>query len=259
MASPPLTGRTVVVTRAVEQAGPFVEQLRALGAVVLEVPLIQIVDPSDGGKALVAAVVGLRAYDWVVLTSPNAAQRFVAAAFAHATVGIDDMPSIAVVGPGTAAVITGSGLDVALISDRAIGEGLVASFPSGCGRVLLPRAAVTRDVVPEGLRAKGWQVDVVDAYRTEPVPADPALGIAVRSADAIAFTSSSTVRAFVSWYGVTLLPAVVVSIGPETTATLTAAGAAVAITASPHTLDGLLRALCVSLDPAHPKGGEPST
>lgn len=249
MVLPSLVGRTVVVTRAVEQAGPFVEQLQALGASVLEIPLIRIVDPADGGEALIAAAVGLRAYDWVVLTSPNAAQRFVTTAMGHSTVAISDMPSIAVVGPGTAAVITGSGLDVALVSDRAIGEGLVASFPSGSGRVLLPRAAVARDVVPDGLRAKGWEVDVVDAYRTEPVPADPALGVAVHAADAIAFTSSSTVRAFVAWYGVALLPPVVVSIGPETTATLMAAGATVAVTASPHTLDGLLRALCVSLTP----------
>lgn len=244
----PLFGRTVVVTRAAEQAGPFVEQLRALGATVLEVPLIRITGPLDGGAALAAVAADIVSYDWVVLTSPNAAIRFAEALFAHGpSIGVGDLPPIAVVGPGTASVVTGVGLDVALVSDRAIGDGLVASFPAGTGRVLLPRAAVARDVVPDGLRAKGWRVDIVDAYRTEPVPADPALGLHVRAADAIAFTSSSTVRAFVSWYGLALLPAIVVSIGPETSATLTAAGAPVTATASPHTLVGLLDAVVGAL------------
>lgn len=244
----PLAGRTIVVTRAAEQAGPFVVQLQSLGASVLEVPLIRIADPIDGGAALAAAAADITSYDWIVLTSPNAAIRFAEAMFVDGpSIGVDDLPPIAVVGPGTASVVTGVGFDVALVSDRAVGEGLVASFPPGRGRVLLPRAAVARDVVPDGLRAKGWLVDVVDAYRTEPVPADPALGLQVRAADAIAFTSSSTVRAFVSWYGLALLPSIVVSIGPETTATLTAAAAPVTATASPHTLVGLLDALVGAL------------
>lgn len=241
---PPLDGRTIVVTRAADQAGPFVAQLQALGARVLVVPLIRIANPFDGGAALRAAVAELGTYDWVVLTSPNAAARFADAAFEHSTVGhVDDLPSIAVVGPGTAAVVHDHAMVVALVADRNVGEGLVDSFPAGSGRVLMPRAMVARDIVPDGLREKGWTVDVVDAYRTEPAPTDPALGVAVHAADAIAFTSSSTVKAFAAWYGVALLPRLVVSIGPQTTATLVAAGATVAATADPHTLNGLTSAL----------------
>ena len=197
-----------------------------------------------GGAALQAAMAELGSYDWVVLTSPNAASRFAEAAFEYSTVDhIDDLPAIAVVGPGTASVVVKHGLPVGLVADRNLGEGLVEVFPIGPGRVLMPRAMVARDVVPDGLRAKGWNVDVVDAYRTEPAPTDPALGVAVHAADAIAFTSSSTVKAFAAWYGVALLPRTVVSIGPQTTATLAAAGATVSATADPHTLDGLLSAL----------------
>ncbi len=241
----PLAGRSVVVTRAAEQAGPFVRSLRDLGAAVVEMPVIRIVDPDDGGAALLARVKDLALYDWVVLTSPNAAERFLRAVDELA-IGQPDL-MIACVGPGTATVVRDGGRVVALVADRAVGEGLVESFPNGPGRVLLPRAAVARNVVPDGLRSRGWTIDEVMAYRTEPVPADPAVRAAVGDADAIAFTSSSTVRAFVTSLGTDALPPIVVSIGPETTATLIEHGVRPFRTADPHTLDGLLRALLESL------------
>ena len=241
----PLAGRSVVVTRAAEQAGPFVTSLRDLGAAVVEVPVIRIVPPDDGGAALLSRVGDLAAYDWVVLTSPNAAERFVRAVD-ESVIGSPDV-KIACVGPGTATVISDSGQSVGLVADRAVGEGLVESFPLGPGRVLLPRAAVARSVVPDGLRARGWSVDEVVAYRTEPVPLDPRVRAAVGEADAIAFTSSSTVRAFVTSLGTGALPPLVVSIGPETTATLIEHGVRPFRTADSHTLDGLLRALVESL------------
>ena len=241
----PLAGRSVVVTRAAEQAGPFVASLRNLGAVVVEVPVIRIAAPEDGGAALSARVRDLASYDWVVLTSPNAAERFFRAVDESA-IGQPDL-KIACVGPGTATVVSDVGRTVELVADRAVGEGLVESFPLGSGRVLAPRAAIARSVVPDGLRARGWTVDEVVAYRTEPVPLDSAVRVAVGEADAIAFTSSSTVRAFVSSLGTDAMPPIVVSIGPETTATLIEHGIRPFRTADPHTLDGLLRALVESL------------
>jgi uroporphyrinogen-III synthase len=235
----PLEGRTIVVTRAATQAGPFVDELVALGATVLQVPLIAIVDPTDGGAALRAAVVSH--YDWVVLTSPNAAATYVAA------LGDGVAPAIAVVGPGTASVVTYAGLSVALIADRNVGEGLVDAFPAGRGRILFPRAAVARDVVPRGLRSKGWAVDEVEAYRTIPVAADPALLPAIQAADAIVFTSSSTATSFLQSFPLSALPHFVASIGPETTATLEGAGATVSATANPHTLHGLVTLLQANL------------
>lgn len=241
----PLAGRSVVVTRAAEQAGPFVTSLRDLGAAVVEVPVIRIVPPDDGGAALLARVRDLASYEWVVLTSPNAAERFFRAVDESST-GQPDL-KIACVGPGTAAVVGDVGRTVELVADSAVGEGLVESFPLGSGRVLAPRAAVARSVVPDGLRAKGWTVDEVVAYRTEPVPLDSAVRVAVGDADAIAFTSSSTVRAFVTSLGTDAMPPIVVSIGPETTATLIEHGIRPFRTADPHTLDGLRRALVESL------------
>lgn len=240
-----LTGRTIVVTRAAEQAGPFVVSLEALGASVLEVPVIQIVEPADGGAALRSAVDHMHTYDWVVLASPNAAARF-ASAVAGAAAEFHGV-RVAAVGPGTAAVLRDLGLAVDLVADRSVGEGLVDAFPSGTGRILLPRAAVTRDVIASGLAGKGWEVDEVEAYRTEPRPADPALAAKTAAADAIAFTSSSTVRAFISSLGVRALPPVVVSIGPETTRTLGSLGVEPTATADPHTLDSLVHVLVRSL------------
>lgn len=234
----PLTGRTIVVTRAATQAGPFVEELRTLGAIVLEVPLIDIVDPADGGAALRSAVERISSYDWVVLTSPNAAARLVS--------GAVSLPRIAVVGPGTAAVVTDAGFSVDLVADRNVGEGLVDVFPNGPGRVLLPRAAVARDVVPRGLAAKGWTVDEVEAYRTVSVAVDPALAPLVQAADAAVFTSSSTAQSFLASLGLHAMPSTIVSIGPETTATLETAGVKVTATAHPHTLTALT-ALLIAL------------
>lgn len=246
----PLAGCTVVVTRAAEQAGPFVRSLRSLGAAVIEIPVIRIVDPADGGEEMRRKVTALGTFEWVVLTSPNAADRFFRCIGAQPSssgrAGGPGVPSdvrVACVGPGTAAVVQEHGGRVDLVADRSVGEGLVASFPSGTGRVLLPRAAVARTVVADGLRVKGWTVVEVDAYRTEPVAADPSLGPAVRTADVIAFTSSSTVRAFVAAAGRDSFARAVVSIGPETTATLAEFGVLPTRTAAPHTLDGLLAAI----------------
>ena len=158
----PLTGRTIAVTRAAEQAGPLVARLVALGASVREVPLIEIVDPLDGGAALRAAASSLDAYDWVVVTSPNGARRLLDAIAAVGAVadqpswpswqrlGGSNVPAIAVVGPGTAQVFLEQGVAVDLIPRRAIGEGLVEAFPVGPGRVLFPRAEVARSVVEDG-------------------------------------------------------------------------------------------------------------
>ena len=233
----PLTGATVAVTRATDQAGPLVERLVELGAIVVEIPIIAIVGPIDGGVALAAAVDCLHTYDWVVLASPNAARRFLTA-----SAGVS-LPRLAAVGPGTARVLTDAGAVVDLVPDRSIGEGLVDAFPIGPGRVLVPRAAVARDVIPVGLRAKGWAVELVEAYRTVPVDASTDDLAMLATADIVLFTSSSTVDALVTAAGVEQLPAVVVSMGEATTATALGHGVHVDGTADPSTLDGLLDAV----------------
>ena len=117
--------------------------------------------------------------------------------------------------------------------------------------MLLARAAVARDVLPDGLAAKGWDVDVVEAYRTEPVPLDEAARAAVADAEIVTFTSSSTVTNLLAAVGPGDVPPVVAAIGPITAATARDQGLTVDVEAEVHTIDGLVDALC-TWAAAHP-------
>jgi uroporphyrinogen-III synthase len=241
MSAGALAGRTVVVTRAADQASALVARLTALGATVVEVPTITITDPPDGGAALAAAVADLDAYDWVVLTSTNGAARFLAAV---AAVGDDRRARrLAVVGPGTAAAVRATGTEPDLAPERFVAEGLLAVFPPGPGRVLVPQAAGARPVLADGLRAAGWTVDTVVAYRTVATPAPPGVVDEARTADAVTFTSGSTVTGYVAAAGLAAVPPIVVCIGPVTAAAARAAGIGVSAVADEHTIDGLVAAL----------------
>ena len=238
--SRPLFGRTVVVTRTAEQAGELSVRLRRLGAEVLEVPTISVVEPADGGAALREAVARVADYEWVVLTSPNGARRFCAELRdGRDLAGV----RLAAIGPGTADVLAAHHLVCDLVPDRFVAEGLLEVFPapSGRGKVLLARAEVARDVLPEGLAADGWDVDVVTAYRTEPAQVAAETAEQVAAADAVTFTSSSTVTNFVATGAP--VPTVVAAIGPVTAATAQEAGLDVTVEAGVHTLDGLVDAL----------------
>lgn len=252
--SRPLLGRRVVVTRAPGQASELSRKLRGVGAQVLEVPTIDVVDPLDGGVALRAAIASVRNYDWLVVTSPNGARRALAELRdARDLAGVQ----IAAIGPGTAAVLREHMLQPDLVPDRYVAEGLLEEFPhppAGGGRVLLARAQVAREVLPDGLRGLGWTVDVVDAYRTVPVELDAGALASVASADAVTFTSASSARNLVAAIGAdgpdalnTAVPSVVVAIGPITAAAATELGLVVTAEASPHTLDGLVDALTAHL------------
>jgi uroporphyrinogen-III synthase/uroporphyrinogen III methyltransferase/synthase len=277
MTAAPLAGRRVVVTRAREQAAELVDRLRGLGADVVELPAIAIGDPEDGGAALATAVHRLAsgAYQWVALTSTNAAARVVAA------LGDTDVaPTVrwAAVGTATAQVLEDAGRGPVLVPEMALPEALVEVFPAADphpqadpdpdpqagdprpvgptgrgsgGTVLFPRAEVVRDVLAPGLRAKGWLVDEVVAYRTVAGRPDPAALVAARGADAFVFSSPSTVRHTIELLAPGPPVGRIVSIGPVTSDAARAAGLTVAAEARPHNPDGLVAAVVTVL------GGHP--
>jgi uroporphyrinogen III methyltransferase/synthase len=252
----PLFGRKIVVTRTRQQASQLSAALHRAGADPVEVPVIEIADPADGGLALRAAAQGLAAHDWVVLTSPNGAHRLLDAV---RSLGLDarafGSARVAAIGPGTARALAKGGITADLIPERFVAESLLDALgpPSGAGRVLLARAAVARDVLPDGLRARGWEVDVVDAYRTVPAPVTEAQRAAVAAADVITFTSSSTVERTLEALGAEALPPTVACIGPVTAATARAHGLTVDVEAPVHTIDGLVAALTAWAPTAPPR------
>jgi uroporphyrinogen III methyltransferase/synthase len=245
--SRPLFGQRVVVTRPKEQARVLCSALQATGAEVVTVPVIAITDPVDGGAALRGAVVSLAEYDWIVVTSANGARRLLEV--------VDDARSfgdarVAAIGPGTAAALRAGRIVADLQPDVYVAERLVEAFPepSPGGRVLLVRASVARDVVPDGLRRAGWEVDVVDAYRTVGTSVDATQRASVTTADIVTFTSSSAVDHFVQAFGVEKMPSVVACIGPVTAATAASHGIHVDVTASVHSVNGLVDELVRFVD-----------
>jgi uroporphyrinogen III methyltransferase/synthase len=190
-------------------------------------------------------------YDWLAFTSANAVERFFAALAglgrdARALAGVQ----VAAIGPGTAAALARVGLRADLVPGRFVAEAVVDAYPPGPGRVLLPRAAVARDALPDGLAAKGWTVEVVEAYRTALAQPSPAALAAARRADAVTFTSSSTVSNYLKAAGEGPHPPVVACIGPITADTARAAGLTVTVEAAEHTIAGLVEALVEALAPA---------
>ncbi|MFP5320368.1 MAG: uroporphyrinogen-III C-methyltransferase [Acidimicrobiia bacterium] len=250
----PLFGRTVVVTRARAQASELLDRLRELGDDTVEVPAIRIDDPSDGGAALRGAAARLGTYDWVVLTSPNGARRLLAELRDARAFGT---AAVAAIGPGTADALREGNVEPDLVPERFVAEGLLDAFPdppAAGGRVLIARAAEARDVLPETLRDRGWEVEVVEAYRTvQGRPTDDELA-AVAAADVVTFTSSSTVRNFLAVCDT--VPPVVACIGPITAETAREHGLTVDVEADVHTIDGLVDALVAHLStPSPPAGG----
>jgi uroporphyrinogen-III synthase len=239
----PLAGRTVVVTRATAQAGTLAAVLRAAGAEVVEVPSIEIAEPADGGAGLLAALGHLEPYDWLVVTSANGAVRLV-----EALAGRPPSPvRVAAVGPGTAAALLQGGIVADLVPERFVAEGLVDAFPAGPGSVLVAQAEAARPVLAEGLRAKGWHVEVVVAYRTLPARPGPGLVAAAAAADAITFTSGSTVTGYLAVAGAEAVPPIVACIGPVTADVARTAGLDVTVVAAEHSLEGLVSALVGAL------------
>lgn len=250
----PLFGRTVVVTRAREQASDLVNQLTELGANCLEFPTIQVVPP-DSWSALDAALDNLSSYHWVIFTSVNGVQYFFDRLFTKGK-DVRALGTIrtAAIGPVTAQRLRQYGLNTDILPDSYRAESVVEAFhnESVAGkRMLLPRAAEARAVLPDELSKMGATVDEVTVYQTRPVQEQSDALVRLlenRQVDLVTFTSSSTVTNFVKLLpsdrvdallkGVTLA-----SIGPITSATAAELGLDIRITADTYTIPGLCEAI----------------
>ena len=251
-----LAGRSILVTRARHQAGQLSAKLKALGAEVIEIPSIEIVAPESYAE-LDGALRNLSQYGWLIVTSSNGVAALAGRMKELGAGGFGHL-KIAAVGSATARGLEELGLKVAVTPAEYVAESLVAALGDQVRgqRVLLARAAVARDLIPDALRARGAVVDVVDAYRTV-IPAESVTAVrAIFSAgervpDAVTFTSSSTVTNFLNLIreaGVAVsrgMPAV--SIGPVTSRTLRENGWEPVAEADPHDLDGLVEAVVRAL------------
>ncbi|HEX8150299.1 MAG TPA: uroporphyrinogen-III synthase [Pyrinomonadaceae bacterium] len=204
----PLEGRTVMITRAREQAAEFAAELEAFGARVVACPAIEIVPPASYAQ-LDEAVENLFGYDWLVLTSANAVGHFLARLEA-AGKDVSELDGLRVcaIGEATAARLVEAHVHVDVIPERSRAEGVFEALEAYLGgrgqfenlNFLLPRAAAARDFLPRALEAAGARCDVVEAYRTvRPETTDRARAEALLvggGVDCITFTSSSTVHNF---------------------------------------------------------------
>lgn len=207
----PLSGRRIVVTRARRQASEFADRLEELGADVVQLPAIEIVPPASY-EPLDAALRRLHEYRWVIFTSVNGVWAFLARL---KEVGGDTRQlggaRVAAIGSETARALAHAYLKADIVPEEYRAEALAAAVGGGLvrgQRVLLPRAAAARSVLPEALRTLGAVVDDVVAYRTQ-APAIAADEIrrflADGAVDLLTFASSSTVRHFVEMVGMDIL------------------------------------------------------
>ena len=238
----PLSGLRVVVTRRPEQADALLSLLEGRGAVPVLFPTIEIGPPRDGGAALREVLGRLGDFDWVVLASTNAVE----ALFAELTDARALHPvRVAAVGRETARELARRGVVADLVPELAGAEGLLGHFPvpNGPERVLLPRAEAGRERLESGLLELGYGVEAVAAYATtHPAVAPEALS-ALAGAHAVLFASPSAVEGYLELAGRELLPGLVISIGPQTSARLSAGGIAVSAEAATPSAQGLVEAL----------------
>jgi len=260
----PLFGRRVVVTRARAQAGELSSELERLGAEVYEFPTIEIHPPEDFGP-LDAAIRDLDSFGLIVFTSVNGVDAFLARLRQH-DLDLRAVPRearLAAIGPATAERLEVAGLRVDVVPDEYRAEALVGVLDTGRlakERVLIPRAKVAREILPEMLREAGAEVIVPPAY--ESLPSDDgkeelALRLKAGKVDCVTFTASSTVENFVGAFGAKeaarlLAGTRVACIGPITADTARKHGLRVDAQADEYTIPGLVEAVLelLAADPA---------
>ncbi|MEX0846755.1 MAG: uroporphyrinogen-III synthase [Ilumatobacteraceae bacterium] len=226
----PLAGLTVVITRPVDQAPALAVLLEAAGARPFVMPLIDLADVATD-EEIERALAGLGPDDWVVATSAHAARRV-----GPALLGC--VARVAAVGATTAATLP----RVDLVAEQQSADGLVALFPAGDGRVIVAQAEEGAPTMADGVAALGWRAERLHTHRSVPVVPTAKQQLTVLAADAVVFTSGTQAVAWVNIFGTTT-PAVVATIGPQTTRKTEQAGIKVQVTAADHSLTGLVDAM----------------
>ena len=260
--NPPLAGTRILVGRARHQAGSLSASLRSLGASVIEIPFIEIRRPQSY-EPLDSALKNIHNYDWLILTSVNGvAAMWERVRKLRVTRRMLKHLQIAAIGPATKKAIVKHGLKVTMVPDEYVAEAVVKKLRDKVDgkRVVLMRAKVARDVIPEELRAAGAHVDVVEAYETVAPEKSRArlhtlMKNAARCPHVVTFTSSSTAKNFAELLGngkagppsaSWLKDVQFASIGPVTSATLGELQMPAAIEAREFTMGGLIRAIVLA-------------
>jgi uroporphyrinogen-III synthase len=258
----PLAGTRILVGRARHQAGSLSVSLRGLGAAVIEIPFIEIRKPQTN-EPLDDALRNINGYDWLILTSVNGVEAmWQRVRKLRIRRGNLKHLQIAAIGPATKAALVKHGLKVKMVPEEYVAESVVKGLRDKVKgkRVVVIRAKVARDVIPEELRAAGAKVDVVEAYETVvPEKSRARLRALMKNASrrphVVTFTSSSTVRNFAELLGNSaagsraanwLKHMQFASIGPVTSATLGELQLPAAIEAREFTMGGLIRAIVLA-------------
>lgn len=247
----PLFGKKIMVTRSRKQASKLVHGLQKLGANVLEFPTIEIVQNSEVLPQLDGAIKKLTRYDWIVFTSANGVEIFMERLkelnFDGRQLG---NTKVCAIGPATKEKLEEYFINADLVPEKYVAESILDALKDKVKgkKVLLPRADIARDALPEGLKKHGAEVEVIDIYHTLPVidSADKLKDL-LASADIVTFTSSSTVTNLVKILGGNgseqKLKIKAASIGPITTETAELHGLNVVCEAKEYTIPGLIEAI----------------
>lgn len=232
-----LEDKSVVITRSMTQNESLRRLLEARGARVVEVPLIAIAEPDDEGRERDEVLQRLHEFDWVVVTSPNGADRvapFVSAA--HAAGDGAHVPSFAAVGEASARSL---GVVATLTAEPARAEILADQFPAGQGSVLIVQGNLADDSLGSAISAKGWTVTRVVAYHTVQLRPGREMMLPALSADVLLLASGSAASAWFDAFG-TSTPPFVVAIGPSTAKVATALGIDLSAVSPEQSLESMI-------------------
>ncbi len=259
-----LCGRTIVLTRPRDQSAEMTALLENLGATVLYLPTIQIVEPTDWNPAD-NAIERLESFDWLIFTSANGVDFFFRRLIEKNRSFPLPCPSICSIGPATALALQKSGAASDLIAEDSRSEGVLRALIEQIGgedklqglRFLIPRSRVARDLLPDELARLGAQIETVEVYQTIKPDLDKKdieKLFQEKKPDAVAFTSSSTVSNLAALaeeddLSVLLRDAIIACIGPVTAATAARYGLRDCIQPESYNARALVEAIVRALGP----------